>query len=397
MSSFGISELLEGETRLLVPNKSLTEKIPPKVPAFFNPVAKRNRDISILVYSAFSEHGSIKALSFADSLCGVGSRGLRVGVEIPIAQEIWMNDINPIGLILAKESARLNSIADKCHFHTGEACSFLLSHQQGESRKRYDIIDLDPFGSPSPYIDCVLRAVNNGGLLSVTATDTAVLCGVYPHVCYRKYMGFPINNEYANETGVRLLISLIALTAARFDLAVFPLFTHTNLHFMRVYLKIKVSNTEANDIHTKIGNILHCFNCGNRTHVEFGDCSKFCRLCSSKCRIGGPLWKGPINDLEFLKIMLNLVPRLSTFQQSPNLQKSIIKQLETSSMELNEPYYYLIDDIASKLKISPPPISEVIKTIHDSGFSASRAALNPRGIKTIASITEIKDALKNRN
>jgi len=95
--------------------------------------------------------------------------------------------------------------------------------------------------------------------------------------------------------------------------------------------------------------------------------------------------------------MLKLVPRLSTFQQSPNLQKSITKQLETASMELNEPYYYLIDAIASKMKISPPPISEVIKTIHDSGFSASRAALNPRGIKTIASITEINDALKNRN
>jgi tRNA G26 N,N-dimethylase Trm1 len=95
--------------------------------------------------------------------------------------------------------------------------------------------------------------------------------------------------------------------------------------------------------------------------------------------------------------MLNLVPRLSTFQQTPNLQKSIINQLETATMEINEPYYYLVDAIASKLKMSPPPISEVIKSLHDSGFNAARAALNPRGIKTIASITEIMDALKNRN
>jgi tRNA (guanine26-N2/guanine27-N2)-dimethyltransferase len=80
MSSSGISELLEGGTRLLVPNKSLTEKIPPKVPAFFNPVAKRNRDISILVYSAISEHVSYKEMSFADRIFGVGSRGLRVCV-----------------------------------------------------------------------------------------------------------------------------------------------------------------------------------------------------------------------------------------------------------------------------------------------------------------------------
>jgi tRNA (guanine26-N2/guanine27-N2)-dimethyltransferase len=396
MSISGISEILEGGTRLLVPNTSLTEKIPPKVPAFFNPVAKRNRDISILVYSAYSELCSLKAISFADSLCGVGSRGLRVGVEIPTSQEIWMNDINPIALELAKESARLNSIIDKCHFHTGDVCSFLLS-KKGHNMKRYDIVDLDPFGSPSPYIDCVLRAVKNGGLLSVTATDTAVLCGVYPHVCYRKYLGYPINNEYANETGIRLLISLIAFTAARFDMAVVPLFSHTNLHFMRTYLKIKVSNNEANNIHTNIGNILHCHKCGNRTQVSSGDYSKFCSLCLSKCSLGGPLWKGPLHDIHFLKNMLDLVPRLTTYQQSPNLQKSIINQLEITAKEVHEPYYYLIDTIASKLKISPPPISEVIECIRYSGFSASRAALNPRGIKTSASITDIMHALKNRN
>jgi tRNA (guanine26-N2/guanine27-N2)-dimethyltransferase len=95
--------------------------------------------------------------------------------------------------------------------------------------------------------------------------------------------------------------------------------------------------------------------------------------------------------------MLNLVPRLTTYQQSPNLQKSIINQLEVTAKEIPEPYYYLVDTISSKLKISPPPISEVIERIHDSGFSASRAALNPRGIKTVASITEILHALKNRN
>jgi tRNA (guanine26-N2/guanine27-N2)-dimethyltransferase len=393
----GISELIEGDTRLLVPTRSLTEKIPPKVPAFFNPVAKRNRDISILVYSTFSELESHKALSFADTLCGVGARGLRVGVELPSSQEIWMNDINPIALQLARGSAQLNSINEKCHFHIGEGCSFLLSNQQAHNRKRYDIVDLDPFGSPSPYIDCVLRAVNDGGILSITATDTAVLCGVYPQVCYRKYFGFPINNEYANETGIRLLISLIALTAARFDLTVFPLFTHTNLHFMRTYLKIKVSKTEANNICSRIGNIVHCFKCGHRKELAFGDSLKFCSFCSSKFSVGGPLWKSPINDVDFLKAMVQMVPRLTTFQKSANLQKSITDLLNMGISEIHEPYYFLTDNVCSKLKISPPPISEVVKSIENSGFVASRASLNPRGFKTTASIGEVMDALKKLN
>jgi len=49
-------EITEGTTKILVPEKSLEEKVPPKEPAFFNPVAKLNRDFSILAYSAFWEN-----------------------------------------------------------------------------------------------------------------------------------------------------------------------------------------------------------------------------------------------------------------------------------------------------------------------------------------------------
>ncbi|MGC2683796.1 MAG: hypothetical protein WA323_18210, partial [Candidatus Nitrosopolaris sp.] len=40
-------ETIEGKTRLLVPASSLLGKVPSKVPAFFNPSAKLNRDMSV--------------------------------------------------------------------------------------------------------------------------------------------------------------------------------------------------------------------------------------------------------------------------------------------------------------------------------------------------------------
>jgi len=52
-SSKSIIETIEGKTKILVPIESLTEKVPPREPAFFNPKAKLNRDFSILVYSTF--------------------------------------------------------------------------------------------------------------------------------------------------------------------------------------------------------------------------------------------------------------------------------------------------------------------------------------------------------
>ena len=91
---------------------------------------------------------------------------------------------------------------------------FLTNHDS-KNYERFAVVDLDPFGSPSAYIDCLLRAVNKGGMVSVTATDTAVLCGVHPQVCRRKYYGKPLNNNYARETALRLIVSLTALIASK--------------------------------------------------------------------------------------------------------------------------------------------------------------------------------------
>ena len=109
-------------------------------------------------------------------------------------------------------------------------------------------MDVDPFGTPAPYLDCLLRSVENGGLISVTATDTAVLCGVYPKVCYRKYYGNPLRTKYAGEIGIRLLISSIALIASRLDLSITPIFSHGYRNYMRVYCKVVKSNYLANKI-----------------------------------------------------------------------------------------------------------------------------------------------------
>ena len=43
----------------------------------------------------------------------------------------------------------------------------------------FDCIDLDPYGSPSIFLDSAIRSVKNGGLLLVTATDAGPLCGSF--------------------------------------------------------------------------------------------------------------------------------------------------------------------------------------------------------------------------
>ncbi len=49
-------------------------------------------------------------------------------------------------------------------------------------------VDLDPYGSPSVFLDSAVQSITEGGLLMCTATDMAVLCGNNGEVCYSKYV-----------------------------------------------------------------------------------------------------------------------------------------------------------------------------------------------------------------
>ena len=328
-----VSEIKEGKTSLLVPSSALSQSVPPKNPAFFNPNAKWNRDISMLVYKVYTSSSKNKTL--ADSICGVGARGLRASVEVPQIETIYFNDLNPIAIEFAKESAKLNQVQDKCIFKTNEVCKF-LNFEEREIR-RFDIVDLDPFGSPSPYVDCVLRSVSNGGLISITATDTAVLCGVYPSVCYRKYYGFPIRSEYSNEIGVRLLVSFIALNATRFDLSVVPYFCHSNLHYLRVYLKIIFSSSLANTVSSKIGFIKHCKKCKSRRVEKIREQNFVCDLCGAKCIVAGPLWIDSIFDSGFVNSMLNELKNSENNTSPRNDHNRLQKMMQICTSELPIP------------------------------------------------------------
>jgi tRNA (guanine26-N2/guanine27-N2)-dimethyltransferase len=370
--------IVEGRTMLMVPKSSLTAKVPSKTPAFFNPAAKLNRDLSILVYSAFA--ASSRKKTFADSFAGIGARALRVAVEVPEVEEVYCNDINCVAIEAAKEAARLNSVTGRCHFSIDEVCKFLLKGD--EEGNRYSIVDLDPFGTPAKHVDCVLRSVLDGGLVSITATDTAVLWGVYPKVCQRRYYGRPLNNSYGNETAIRLLLSLTALTASRLEIAIKPVFVHTVKHYLRVYAKMSLSSSQANDVYDSIGYVMHCFQCGHRFNTQEYGKGK-CELCNTGLAIGGQLWTGSLYDKEFIKKML---------AQDPN--RECKKVLEAAVEEASEiPFYFRTDEISSKLKSNTYSVQRIIEKLHAAGFVASKTALNTSAFKTDARIDSILDVV----
>lgn len=324
---------------------------------------------------------SLTSKTFADGFAGVGARALRVATEIPEISKVYANDINQVAVEAAKNAAQLNGVENRCNFSSNEVCKFLL--QGTDEADRFGIVDLDPFGTPAKHIDCVLRAVLDRGMVSITATDSAVLCGIYPEVCLRRYYGRPLNNSYGNETAIRLMLSLIALTASRLELAIQSLFVHATMHYMRVYAKVFVSSSQANDVYSKIGHVLHCFKCGHRT-MSADYIVKKCEFCESIMRVGGQLWTGALHDREFVNKMIEL----DSGRQSR-------KVLEAAQDEISEiPYYFKADEISAKNRTNPHSVQKIIEKLRLVGFAASRTALNPSAFKTDARLDQILPIVK---
>lgn len=55
-------------------------------------------------------------------------------------------------------------------------------YKHRKEKDQFDVIDLDPYGSASIFLDGAVQSVANGGLLCVTCTDMAVLSGKNPEV-----------------------------------------------------------------------------------------------------------------------------------------------------------------------------------------------------------------------
>ena len=65
--------------------------------------------------------------------------------------------------------------------------------------KRFDVVDIDPYGGAGIFLDGAVQCVSDGGLLCVTCTDMAVLCGNHMEACFAKYSIVPLHTRYCHE------------------------------------------------------------------------------------------------------------------------------------------------------------------------------------------------------
>jgi tRNA (guanine26-N2/guanine27-N2)-dimethyltransferase len=384
----------EGEVKVAVPKLSAfvekpSEYAPSKAPVFYNPVMGLNRDLAVLVVQAYQKMVK-RELFICEPLAGCGVRGIRFAKEVKGVKKVLINDINEKAYQLAKYNVKMNGL-EKLVTVKNEDANLLLARHSAP-RKRFDVIDIDPFGSPVPFLDSAIRALRDGGLLALTATDMAPLCGVHPKACIRKYGGKPLRTEYCHELAVRLLIGCLATTSAKHEMGIKVLFSHSTDHYIRVYAVLLHGAKNADKSLQNMGYILHCFNCFHRETAKASfayGLSLKCPECGSKMDYAGPLWLGKIADKNFCVLMEEAV------KESP-LKRRVWKILCLVNGECDAPItYYVLDKICDKLGLSVPSTNNVLRAMAERGYTFSRTHFNPKGIKSNISIKELKELLSH--
>lgn len=340
-------EFKEGKAVIKVPE---FEKITSKSKVFYNPDMAYDRELSVAVFKASGKR------EVCDAFSGSGIRAILYTLE---GADVTANDVNPDAVELIRENAKMNGVSIDV---INEDTNILLR------KKKFEVIDLDPFGSPARYLDSVMNGLKNDSFLFVTATDTEALCGYAKKAALRKYGIKTVRTPFAKELGVRVLLAVIMREGAKYGFGFSVLLSYWRRHYIRVFLRAKWSKKAALECMNKIGLVYFC-KCGYFS-VEV---TENCPVCGENTECISSVYLGRIKDNEFIE----------------NVEFNGLT--EKLKHELDVPFYYDTHHLAKFHRFLPPRIGVLVDRLNENSL-ASRTIFCSTGVKTdmcLANLLEI--------
>ncbi|KAK6501180.1 RNA methyltransferase tRNA(m5U54)methyltransferase [Arthrobotrys musiformis] len=286
-----------------------------------------------------------------DALSATGLRALRYAKELPFVTHVTANDMSPTAVEYIYRNIQFNNLThiitpnhDNAvgHMYRTAFPAYIPSPTPTNPYKtklvaaeKYHVIDLDPYGSATQFIDSALQALEDGGLLSVTCTDAAIFASTsYPEKTFATYGGLPAKGDYSHETGLRMVLMSIATTAAKYGLYIEPLLSLSIDYYCRVFVRARKGAENVKKLSGKGMMVVTCDSgCGawkvqelgtlrvrqndkvagkgNNPSYKYGVSqaveSGRCDHCGFKMHIAGPMWADEIHDAGFINHILSNV------------------------------------------------------------------------------------------
>lgn len=344
--------------------------------AFFNPDQELNRDLTIAVLRAYRSREP-RAERYLDAMSASGIRGVRAANE---GWDATLCDYKEANTELCRQNLEANGLDGIVEHRNANALLY---------DELFDVVDLDPYGTPIPFADAAFANARN--MVCVTATDTAPLCGAHFESGVRKYSAVPRNTDYHSEMGLRVLLSALARTAARYDVGITPIFSHVTRHYVRTYLDLSHSATDGNRSVEQLGYLDHCEDCLHREASEglIADPWETCPLCgSNRILTAGPVWLGAIRDRAFTERVGDVI---DASWGSAKRAERLIDRLEA---EIDLPTHYDQHRLCKEWGRSAESMDEFLSLIEAAGFGTSRAHYHGTAFKTEATVEEIRRAVE---
>ncbi len=358
-----MAEYSEGKARYVLPRKK---------GQFFNPRGLLSREIGILITLAES-HLRGKPISLLETMSGIGIRTVRYALEGRVSVQ-WANEGSHESMELLLENLRINGVEGKVHTSVEEAKHLLAKFSLMD--ERFDMIDLDAFGSPSEFSHHAISALRLDGILYLTSTDGFTLCGLKQGAALRNYGVHTLSARFCHELGGRVVMSQFMKVAGNFGFHMEPLIFVYDGYSWRIAMRL-VKGVEGQ--FSDFGYVLY-----NPSTAEY-------RLikdnvippADDRWRISGPVYLGPIHDRMFVETM----HRFSG--EYPLARKTLEKILG----EIDYPLYYDYTQICDIIGVSTPSRKKIIRELRKRGYRASETHISSVGIKTDAPLPVLREVL----
>ncbi|KAM0685902.1 tRNA methyltransferase 1 [Conglomerata obtusa] len=353
---------------------------------FYNPAQKFNRDLTLLVIKEYIKDK--KDVNIFEAMSASGLRGIRFIKEIENSCNIYLNDMDEDAIDGIRENLKLNNIEEiKDHYFKYKNKNIYLSKENCHSvmyknANKFDVIDIDPFGCCTAFVDTAIATIKDGGLLCLTSTDTGVLCNNVKK-CYIKYNSIIRKTPACHELALRVLLGYVCKAAGKFNKHIEPILSVSVDFYMRIYLRVKKGNFKKS--YEDVSFYLFC-SCFNTIEIQMEKKYKIensnCNYCNDKLNLCGPFYNKAIINKEFISKLLLTVDDLRI--------KGICMLLHD---EIDTFLYYSVPDLCHKYKKSCIPMIALISALTNLGYKFSYSHCKINSFKTNASVQILYDII----
>lgn len=341
--------------------------------AFYRPQSRIVRDLGILAAKVYrQQQGNLRIL---DAMAGCGVRSLRYDLESQ-ADEILVNQSNFECKALLERNLKNAIQSGRCRVTLQDANRLFFDCYLRQDY--YDVVDVDPFGSPVPFLQNSLLAVKIGGLLYLTSTDGRSLTGHLPQKSLADYGAMARSHPACHEQGLRIILGAMLQSASRINRGIEPIFSLFHGQSYRVMVRLLAkSNLTSNNY----GFLGYCHQCGDYQTLLWSQLGKGnCPNCEQPKRVlSGPLWLGHLHDVTYIQQMKQLALKIPW----SDCAKILTPMAEEAPFP---PYFYTLGEIGRRGQMDIPKRRQLIHALQQRGYPATVATVNSQAIKTNASL-----------